>query len=115
MELLSNYLFVLFLTIVIELFVALLFGFTKKYEILTVILVNIITNPVLNYLLLLNSYFSIIKSNFLFTLFLECIVVLLEWQLLVFVLEKDSKKMFLLSTVMNFCSCTLGIFIFWYI
>jgi len=108
----SKYLLVLLLTVVIELIIALFFGFKKKSQIIVIICINVITNPVLNYLLLLNYHFSIIKTELLLILFLEILVVLAEWRILVYALHQENKKLFILSLVMNSCSYLSGVLIF---
>lgn len=110
--LISPYLVALLLTILIEVFVALMFGFRSKNEILSVILVNLITEPVLNYFLLINSYFSLVTVNIQFLLLLETIVILVEWRLLVYALQRNSKRLLVLSLVMNLASFALGLSLF---
>lgn len=112
MSLINSFLLAPLLTIVIELTVAILFGFRKKIEIITIIFVNLLTNPVLNYFLWVNDYFSFFKSNLLITLFLEVVVVFVEWKLLMHVLQEKSNKLLRLSVAMNFCSYIAGVLIF---
>ena len=88
MSLINSFLLAPLLTIVIELAVAILFGFRKKIEIIAIIFVNLLTNPVLNYFLWVNDYFSFFKSNLLLTLFLEVVVVFVEWKLLMYILQE---------------------------
>jgi hypothetical protein len=102
----------LILTIIIESGIAWLFGLRSRRELLTIVLINVITNPLLNYLLAVNSYFHLISQTTALLLCLEITVVLVEWQLLVWVLRMNSKKMLLLSFVMNACSCGAGLLIF---
>jgi hypothetical protein len=112
MLLINNYLFALFLTIAIELVVAFFFGFRKKSEIVAIVFVNLLTNPVLNYLLLVNNHFSFFKINLAITLFLELLVVLAEWKLLAYALQEKSKRILAMSFAMNFCSYIAGVLIF---
>ncbi len=112
MLLIYSLLSALVLTILIELVVAYFLGYRTKLEIIAIVCINSITNPVLNYLLLLNHHFSIIKAEELLVLFLELAVVLVEWRLLVYALQQKSWKMFLLSMVMNSCSYLMGVLIF---
>ncbi|MDO8524705.1 MAG: hypothetical protein Q7R99_03680 [bacterium] len=112
MSLISSYFLALFLTIVIELAVAFFFGFRKKIEIIAIIFINLFTNPILNYLLAVNDHFSFFKVNLLVILFLELLIVLAEWKLLVFSLQEKSKKLLALSVVMNFFSYIIGLLIF---
>lgn len=108
----SSYLIALLLTIAIEVVVANFFGYRKKSEITTIIFINLITNPLLNYLLFTNGYFGITQTNTTIILFLEIVVVLVEWLLLGSVLQQNSKKLFTLSLVMNFCSYIVGVLLF---
>ena len=101
----------LLLTILIEVIVAILLGYKKRDEILLVILANIITNPALNYLLILNNYLRVFKYSALVIL-LEILVVLIEWQILYFALKKPRSKLFILSLAMNTASFLLGLLIF---
>ena len=110
--LISSYLAALLLTILIEVLVALIFGYKRKKEILSVILVNLITQPLLNYFLLIDSYFSLDAVNIQFILLLEIMVILVEWQLLVWTLQRKLKSLFVLSIVMNLASLTIGLSIF---
>lgn len=112
MLLIYSLLSALVLTVLIELIIAFLLGYRTKSEIIAIICVNLITNPVLNYLLLLNYHFSIIKAEELLVLFLELSVVLVEWRLLVYALQQKSWQLFLLSLVMNSCSYLIGVLIF---
>jgi hypothetical protein len=102
----------LLLTIAIEVIVALLFGLRSKQELWTVVLINVITNPLLNYLITVNGYFHLISQTTILILCLEVAVVLVEWRLLVWVLRQSTKKMLLLSFVMNTCSYLAGLLIF---
>jgi hypothetical protein len=102
----------LLLTIAIEVIVALLFGLRSKQELWTVVLINVITNPLLNYLITVNGYFHLIPQTTILILCLEVAVVLVEWRLLVWVLRQSTKKMLLLSFVMNTCSYLAGLLIF---
>ena len=111
MSLINSYLLAPLLTIVIELIVALFFGFRRKIEIITIILINLLTNPILNYFLWVNDYFSFFKSNLLLTIFLVFIVVFIEWKLLAYVLQEKSNKLLKLSFAMNFCSYIAGVLI----
>jgi hypothetical protein len=112
MSLINSFLLAPLLTIAIELVVALFFGFRKKIDIITIIFVNLLTNPILNYFLWVNDYFSFFKSNLLLILLLEFLVVSVEWKLLVYVLQEKSSKLLKLSLVMNFCSYIAGFLIF---
>ena len=111
MQIISNLLIALFLTITIEIVVSLCLGFKKKSEILTLIFLNIITNPLLNYLLMVNSYFYYAITKLPLIIFLELVVVLVEWKILLYVLREKPLKLFILSLLMNLCSFSFGLII----
>ncbi|MBV8212405.1 MAG: hypothetical protein JOZ08_04165 [Verrucomicrobia bacterium] len=102
----------LLLTEIVEITVALLLGYRRPREIIAVFLVNLVTNPSLNYLLFLNDQFGIVRHRFPLMLFLESGVVLVEWALLVFALRGSRKSLFILSLTMNTCSYLIGVLIF---
>jgi len=107
----SDYLFALLFTVTIELIVAAILGYRSKESILSVILVNVITNPLANYLVLVNSYVSVLPENTLIIL-IEIGVVFAEWGLLIYALRREPKKLLLLSIMMNLVSYLVGIVIF---
>lgn len=112
MSLINSFLLAPLLTIVFELLVALFFSFRRRKAVTTIIFINLLTNPILNYFLWVNDYFSFFKSTLLLTLFLEFIVVFVEWKLLASVLHEKSNKLLKLSFMMNFCSYIAGVIIF---
>jgi hypothetical protein len=109
---LSSYLLTLVLSIVIECAIAYVLGYKKRKYLLTIVFINLITQPMLNYLLLILSY-THININLLLVLILEIIVALAEWGLLVHVFRKDKHKFFVLSLITNLASFLIGIIIFW--
>lgn len=102
----------LLVTEIVEVAVALFLGYRRWRAILAVILVNLVTNPSLNYLLFLNECLGLIKYRFPLILFLELAVVVVEWALLVFTLREDKKSLFILSFAMNTCSYLTGVLLF---
>ena len=102
----------LLLTEIVEITVALFLGYRRPPEIIAVILVNLVTNPSLNYLLFLNDHFGVIRERFPLILFLEAAVVFIEWAFLVFALRRNKKSLFVLSLAMNTCSYVTGGLIF---
>jgi hypothetical protein len=111
MHLLNSFLFALGLTIIIELIVAVVFGYRNKISLLTVILINIITNPIANWIVVLNRATNTVSETILIV-FVELAVVIVEWKLLTAILKKDSMKMFLLSLSMNAASYLFGLILF---
>jgi hypothetical protein len=102
----------LLLTEIVEIAVALFLGYRRPREIIAVFLVNLVTNPSLNYLLFLNDYFGIVRHRFPLILLLEAGVVLVEWALLVFALRGNKLSLFVLSFAMNTSSYLTGLLIF---
>jgi len=105
----SSYLVTLLLTLIIEILVAFVFGYRNKFVLLSIIFVNLITNPLLNCILWLNTslgFFTTITTNLIL---LEILVVIAEWLLLVFALRQSFKSLLLLSLTMNFVSFSVGL------
>jgi hypothetical protein len=104
----------LILTIAVEILIALLLGLRRKTELTAVLLINLITNPALNFLLALNNQYRLIHQTTILTLCLEVLVVFIEWKLLVYALRLNNKKAFVLSLSMNAASFLAGLIIFSY-
>jgi hypothetical protein len=102
----------LVLTMAVEVIIAWFWGIRGKAGLAAVLLINLITNPALNFLILLNSYLGIINHTAIFTLRLEILVVLIEWKLLVYALRLNNKKALALSLGMNAASYLAGLLIF---
>ncbi len=112
-SLINNLLFPFFVTIAIETFVAFLFGYRDKFSIGIVILINVITNPAVNYLLLMDRVFHVLPYSLAFIIILELGVVLVEWAILMYSFDNRSKgKLLLLSFIMNLSSFVLGALFF---
>jgi len=91
----------LILTVAIEAGVAWLFGFRKKREQIVVALINVVTNPLLFYLVAVNNYVHLVTPSTILILCLEIGLVFVEWGLLVWILRTGMRKMLVLSLVMN--------------
>ncbi len=112
-NLLINLILTLFLTIAIECFIAFLMCYRDKIFLLIIILINIITNPILNYLILLNNQLNFLKNTFTIVLFFEILIIFIEWGILIYVFtDKDRKELLLLSLIINLISFLLGLIIF---
>ena len=113
LNLLINLILTLFLTIIIECFVSFLMGYRNKLFLLVIILMNIITNPIFNYLILLNNQFNFLKDTLTITSFFEIFIVLIEGGILIYVFtDKDRKELLLFSLIINLVSFLLGLIIF---
>jgi len=107
----GKYLLVLLSTLAIEIIVALIFGYRNKRAVMSIIFVNLITNPLTNYFLWLNTYFHLFSADLLHVIMLEILVVCIEWGLLVFALRRNIRSLLPLALTMNSASFIVG-FIF---
>ena len=109
---LSNYVVALVLSILIEVSVAYLMGYRESKYLVTIAMINCITNPILNYFILILAFVKF-YPNYLFIGLLEAIVILAEWGLLVHVFHKPRDKLLMLALATNAVSFVVGILIFW--
>ncbi|MBQ9245102.1 hypothetical protein IJ182_02415 [bacterium] len=101
-----QYIIPLLLTIIIELTIVYLLGFKNKKLLILVIIANIITNPVLNFIV---GSFSF---DFIEILILEAIVVIFEG-LFLKLLYRTNLPYFRLSFIMNASSYLIGLWLPW--
>jgi hypothetical protein len=111
MDLPGRYLLALLLTVAIEAAVAWLFGFRAARSQLAVAMINCITNPSLNFLLLVLAWLGAAVTLPL-VLFLEVMVVLVEWRLLVYVFGNPKGRLFSLSLAAIAVSFLAGAWLF---
>jgi len=109
---LAKYLLALLLTVAIEDGIAWLFGYRTARLLLAVAMINCITNPALNFLLLLLAWQGV-EVTLLLVVLLEVLVVLVEWRLLVYVIGQPKRRLFFLSLTANAASFLAGLLIFW--
>ena len=109
---LARYPLALLLTVAIEGGVAWLFGFRTIGLQLAVAMINCMTNPALNLLLLVLAWRGTAVTLALVTL-LEVLVVVVEWGLLVYVIGRPRGRLFTLSLAANAASFLAGVLIFW--
>ncbi len=107
-----NYFIALVLTLVIEVTVGLLFGYRSKSAVLAIIGVNLVTHPILNLLIRLNARNQYMLSQVPLILFLELVVVFVEWGLLCLALGGKRGWLFLLSATMNSASFFIGVVLY---
>ena len=109
------------LTLAVELPVAAALGLRRKLELAAVVCVNLITNPILVWLVYAASALnnadwpydypwsvSPLLSAVVFV-GLEAVVVVVEWRLLVWALKKPSRQMLWVSIAMNAASAVAGV------
>lgn len=105
-----NFIKALVLTEAVEAMAAFLMGYRDKKFYTVLIIINIITNPMLNCILMILFYFNI--KSLIITLVLEVLVVIVEWRLFVYALNKHDKSYLLLSIIINLSSYIAGLFLF---
>ncbi len=111
-SILFHLIFALVLTEICELLVAFLLKYRKREELLAIFGINLITNPILNYGILVNSQLQLISFSIPLLLLLEIIIIIVEAKILIFIMKKPIKEMFFLSFAINFTSFIIGIIIF---
>lgn len=109
---LGRSLLALLLTLIIEAGVAYLLGFRTGRFLTALAAINVITNPALNYLLLVLAYLGT-DISLARVILLEILVVVIEWQLLVYVFRSPKGRFLLLSIVANAASFFIGWLLFW--
>jgi len=97
------------MTVVIESGVAFALGYRSHRDLKCVFLVNVITNPALNFILIAHNIFMGKSPSELLIFVLEALIVIIEWRLLAKATNHGSKKMFLLSLAMNSASYLIGL------
>lgn len=109
---LGRYLLALLLTLIIEAGAAYLLGFRTGRFLAALAAINVITNPALNYLLLVLAYLGR-EASFALIVFLEILVVIVEWQLLVYVFRSPRGRFLSISILANGMSFLIGLLLFW--
>lgn len=104
-----NFITALVLTEVIEISVAFLLGYRGKKFYAVLILINIITNPLLNCILMILYYFNI--NSIIITPVLEVLVIIAEWRFFKYVLGRNEKSYLFLSVLINLSSYIIGLII----
>jgi hypothetical protein len=105
------YLASLILTILIEVLVVRVLDSNGKFHLKTIALINLVTHPVLNFILYLIYSYKLFQTLFLPLFVLEIIVILIEWKLLNLVLINNIKRNFKFSVSMNISSLIIGLII----
>lgn len=104
----ERYLLALLLTLAVEVTVAWLIGLRTGRSVLAVAMVNVITHPLLGYLLLvLRAAGAELTAGLL--ILLEVLVTVAEWRLLVFALAGPSRRFLLVSLLGNSASFLVGL------
>lgn len=102
----------LLLTEVIEFITAYILGYRGKEFYKTLALINILTNPLLNYIIQVLFFFKLLYFRFPIVILLEVFVVIAEWRIFYYVFSKESKSYLGLSVIINASSFLIGLLIF---
>ena len=94
-------------TVIIEVTIAFILKYRKK-DLVNVLLVNILTNPLLNSLLVGINYFYGLKARNISLVILEILVVLVEGFIYQKYLERRKINGYLLSLILNIASYGIG-------
>jgi len=110
----TSLLLALVLTIIIEEIVVALSGLRLKQLFLVVALINCITNPIANYLVILNNKFIFIKPSLMLIIPIELFIIFIEWRILEYAFPNriEKRSFFKLSIIMNSSSFLIGLIIF---
>lgn len=107
--LISDFAIALALTEIIELAVAWLLRYRKGHELRAIFLINLATNPLVNYIVLVAYNLSLLKINIYFLLAIEAFVLITETLMLSYALDKKLNEAFVLSLAINSVSFAFGL------
>jgi len=110
----TSYLVALFLTLLLEFLVYLLFSFKDKKALLALLGVNLITHPLLGLAVVIKLSISAETFSLAEILFLEALIVLVESVLLYYIYSYNYRyfKLLILSLVANSISFLFGLLVF---
>lgn len=103
----AEYALALALTLATETLIAVILGYRTRTELQAIVLVNLMSHPLLHYLMYANAYAGLVDP-FMAPAFLEFSVIILEWGLLVYALRGKPLRMLGLSACMNLGSWGFG-------
>jgi hypothetical protein len=98
----------LVLTILIELAIALLIGIIKKKDLLNIILVNVVTNPLVVSLPILVMMLHGIRARYIMLIILEILTVIFEGLIYSKVLDYKKLNPYIISLILNLGSYLIG-------
>ena len=98
----------LVITLIDEIFIAIILKIKDKKDLLNILLVNLLTNPLLNAIIIYINVFYSIKARNISLIFLEIFVVFIEGFIYKNVLKYKKINCYLLSLILNISSCILG-------
>ena len=100
----------LFFTIVIEIFIAMILRYRQK-DLLNVLLVNILTNPLVNSITVSINYYLGLQYRQISLIILEIIAIFIEGMIYQKYLNNWKINWYLLSIILNISSFSLGLLI----
>ncbi len=100
----------LILTIIIEVVISLLFKVKNKKDLLNVVLVNVLTNPLVVSLPIFMLFRYGLLAKYISLAVLEILAVIVEGLIYSKVLEYRKINPYLLSLILNSCSYLIGVF-----
>jgi hypothetical protein len=106
----SHIMIPLVITLVTEILVVMLISKTHRSLLIAVVLVNLITNPLMNTLLITTNFSSNLKILYLF----ELVVIIIEGTAY-YAITKNINKSFMVAIVANVCSYVFGMLLMPYI
>ena len=98
------------ITLIIEISIAFILRYRGK-DLLNVLLVNVLTNPLLNSSIVAINYFYGLKARNIFLYIFEILVVIVEGAIYQKYLEKRKINGYLLSLILNASSYIIGLII----
>ncbi len=101
----------LILTVAIELFISIVIGIRKKNDIITIIAVNTLTNPIVVFIAGIINTFRIILLYWTIVIIMEFIVIFIEGKIYEKILKFKRISGFKLSFVNNVISFIIGLII----
>jgi hypothetical protein len=104
----SSFLAPLLLTIAVECLIAVIFGYRGRNFFIVLILANVITNPLLNYVVSVVSLLWTGGSRYII-IPLEAAAVYAEWKLLCYAFPEEQRSFLKLSVLMNAASYLTGL------
>jgi hypothetical protein len=103
-----SYFISLLFTQVIELAITYLL-IKKKFLLIILLLINLITHPLVNYLFWVNQFLSFFIVNWFNVFIFELLIIIVEWLLLKFVVKVKSVELLKLSLIINLSSFFFGL------
>lgn len=101
-----------FLSIAAESITAFIMGYRGKRFFTVIFFVNTITNPALNYIVIVIQIIIHGRIPVFAVLILECLVVISEWQILAYIYPERARALLKLSVIANAVSYAAGLVAF---